>query len=90
MSNKLNYDTLAKKCKTIIRTNNPKDSIEKISKIKNDDNQTIGNKKALLIYSVYKDESVKYEPKKYDNNINEYKSKVNKNYINAVNASKYL
>ena len=86
----VNYDTLAKECKTIIRTNNPRNSIEKISKIKNDDNKTIGVKKALLIYSVYKDESVKYEPKKYDNNINTYKSKVNKNYINAVNASKYL
>ena len=90
MSN-VNYDDLTKKCKTIIRTNNPKDSIEKISKIKNNgSNNIIGSKKALMIYSVYKDDSVKYEPKKYDNNINLYKSKVSKNYINAVNASKYL
>lgn len=90
MSN-VNYDDLTKKCKTIIRNNNPKDSIEKISKIKNNgSNNIIGTKTALMIYSVYKDDSVKYEPKKYDNNINLYKSKVDKNYISAVNASKYL
>jgi hypothetical protein len=85
----VNYDDLTKKCKTIIRNNDPKDSIEKISKIENNKKE-IGTKKALMIYSVYKDESVKYEPKKYDNNINLYKSKVAKNYTNAVNASKYL
>ena len=90
MSN-VNYDDLTKKCKTIIRTNNPKDSIEKISKIKNNgSNNIIGSKKALMIYSVYKDDSVKWEPKKYDNNIGLYKSKVSKNYISAANASKYL
>lgn len=85
----INYDDLTKKCKTIIRNNNPKDSIEKISKIKNNKKE-IGSEKALMIYSVYKNESVKWEPKKYDNNITLYKSKVSKNYINAVNASKYL
>jgi hypothetical protein len=86
-----NNDSLTKKCKTIIRTNSPKDSIEKISKIKNSEsNDIIGAKKALLIYSVYKDESVKWEPKKYDNNINSYKSKVENNYKSALNASKYL
>jgi len=88
MSN-VNYDDLTKKCKTIIRTNNPKNSIEKISKIESNKKE-IGKKKASMIYSVYKDESVKYEPKKYDNNINLYKSKVSKNYTSAVNASKYL
>jgi len=85
----INYDDLTKKCKTIIRTNNPKNSIEKISKIENNKKE-IGPKNALMIYSVYKDESVKWEPKKYDNNITLYKSKVAKNYTNAVNASKYL
>jgi hypothetical protein len=85
----ITYDDLGKKCKTIIRTNTPKDSIEKISKIKSNKKE-IGANKALMIYSVYKDESVKYEPKKYDNNINLYKSKIAKNYTNAVNASKYL
>ena len=85
----LNYDNLTKKCKTIIRNNNPKDSIEKISKIESNTKE-IGTKKALMIYSVYKDDSVKWEPKKYDNNIGLYKSKVSKNYISAVNASKYL
>ena len=85
----LNYDNLTKKCKTIIRNNNPKDSIEKISKIESNTKE-IGTKKALMIYSVYKDDSVKWEPKKYDNNIGLYKSKVSKNYISASNASKYL
>lgn len=89
MSSKLNYDTLTKECKNIIKTNNPKNSIEKISKIETNKKE-IGSKKALLIYSVYKDDSVKWEPKKYDNNINLYKSKVAKNYTSAVNASKYL
>ena len=88
MSN-INYDDLTKKCKTIIRTNTPKDSIEKISKIKSNKKE-IGANKALMIYSVYKDDSVKWEPKKYDNNIGLYKSKVSKNYISAANASKYL
>jgi hypothetical protein len=85
----LNYDNLTKKCKTIIRNNSPKDSIEKISKIESNTKE-IGTKKALMIYSVYKDDSVKWEPKKYDNNIGLYKSKVSKNYISAANASKYL
>ncbi len=85
----IDYDSLTEKSKKIIRNNNPSISIAKISKLKIN-NEVVGNKKALMIYSVYKDESVKYEPKKYDNNINSYKSKVNKNYTSAMNASKYL
>lgn len=90
MSTIINYDDITQKSKKIIRNNDPSISIEKISKIKINKNETVGVKKALMIYSVYKDDSVKYEPKKYDNNINLYKSKVNKNYTSAINASKYL
>ena len=46
MSN-VNYDDLTKKCKNIIRTNNPKNSIEKISKIESNKKE-IGKKKHQL------------------------------------------
>lgn len=88
MSANINYGEISKKCKKIIQENNPRDSIEKLSKIKIK-NKKIGYEKAFKIYSVFKYESVPYDLK-YTNNINLYVSKVDKNLIQAKNASQYL
>lgn len=77
-----NYNNLTKQCKTIIENNSPEDSMKKISNIKLSDKK-VGKETAFKIYKAYSDESVKYDSKKYENNINQYKNKVNSNVEKA-------
>ena len=78
-----NFDDLTKQCKSIIQNNSPEDSMKKISNLKLSDNKKVGKETAFKIYNVYSDESVKYNSKTYENNINQYKNKVNLNVEKA-------
>jgi hypothetical protein len=74
------YDNLSNKCKSAIQSNSPEDSIKIISKIKlPGKSDTIGTANALKIYNLYADNSVEYNPSKYQNNINSYKNAVKNN-----------
>jgi hypothetical protein len=86
-----NYDALTNKCKNIIKSNNPSDSINKISNLKTPKGNSFGNDVAMKIYKLYSDESVKYDSKKYQNNISSYKKSVKNNVEKAkktVNSKK--
>lgn len=83
------YYEISKQCKTIIRDNKPNNSIHMISEIKAPGGEKLGNEIALKIYNAYSDESVKYDSKKYENNINSYKNKVNANIAKATNSVKH-
>ena len=74
------YDNLSNKCKTAIKQNNPGDSVNIISNMKiPGSGEKIGKTKAIEIYKLYSDESVKYDTNKHKNNINSYKNEVKKN-----------
>jgi len=84
-----NYDVLETKLKSIISNNNPKQSIELMSKCRlPESNKEIGKTTALKIYNIYSENSVKYDSKKYQTNINSYKEKVSKNTKIANKQSK--
>jgi len=84
-----NYDSLETKLKNIINTNNPKQSIILMSKCKlPESNKEIGKETALKIYNSYSENSVNYDSKKYQTNINAYKEKVNNNVKIATKSSK--
>ena len=84
-----NYYLLEKKLKNIINTNNPKQSIDLMSKCRlPESNKEIGKETALKIYNSYSENSVKYDSKKYQTNINTYKEKVNNNVKVATKYSK--
>jgi hypothetical protein len=79
------YKNLSNKCKSVIKNNNPNQSINLISKMKSPGNgEKIGREKALKIYNAYSDNSVNYDSNTYKNNISSYKNKVNSN-INKAN-----
>jgi hypothetical protein len=48
----------------------------------------MGKETALKIYNIYSEDSVNYDSKKYQTNINSYKEKVNKNIKIANKHSK--
>jgi hypothetical protein len=74
------YDELSNKCISIISKNSPEKSIDKISKLNlPGENIKFGKSSAFKIYKDYVKHSVVYDEDKYKNNINAYKSKLNKN-----------
>ena len=84
-----NYDLLETKIKNIMNTNNPKQSIDLMSKCRlPESNKEIGKETALKIYNSYSEKSINYDPKKYQTNINSYKEEVNKNIKIANKHSK--
>ena len=84
-----NYDLLETKIKNIMNTNNPKQSIDLMSKCRlPESNKQIGKEIALKLYNSYSEKSINYDPKKYQTNINSYKEKVNKNIKIANKHSK--
>lgn len=84
-----NYDSLETKLKNIMNKNDPKQSIELMSKCRLPrSNKEIGKEKALKIYNTYSENSINYDSKKYQTNINLYKEKVNENVKIATKYSK--
>ena len=74
------YDLLETKIKNIINNNDPKKSIDLISKTRlPQSNKEIGRETALKLYKSYSENSVNYDSKKYQTNINSYKQQVNNN-----------
>jgi len=74
------YNKLEKiqnKCLSYIQNKPPNIAVREISNIVKNDNR------ALQIYESGAKYSVPYDDKKYKNNINEYKSKLNKNINSA-------
>lgn len=87
MSNKKNF-ILARECQNIIKNNSPEESIELISNIQSSVNgKKLGYEKALQIYYLYSDQSVKYDQNKYRYNIDKFTKKVS---INEKKAEKYV
>jgi hypothetical protein len=83
------YDNLSNKCKSVIKTNNPEESIKKISNLKlPGSSNKLGKDAAFKIYNLYSDESVEYKQITYQNDINKYKNKVNNNIKKAEKYSK--
>ena len=82
------YQNLSNKCKSVITSNNPNQSINLISKMKSPGSgEKIGREKSLKIYNAYSDSSVNYDSKKYQNDISSYKNKVNSNIKKAERIS---
>ena len=85
------FNILETKIKNIIKNNDPEKSIKLISEIKlPEGNKLIGKNGALRIYRNYAENSVEYDSKKYQTNINSYKEKVNKNISNSKKFSKKI
>jgi len=84
MRNPISYDNLTNRCKEIIRNKSPNMAIGLISNLKLENGNCIGKNTAKEIYNIYINDSVKYEPNKYGNNISEYSNKIKKN-INRIN-----
>jgi hypothetical protein len=72
-------EKIQKRCISHIQNEKPRIAIEKISEIRLPNNNNIGQTKAIQIYERAANLSVKYDSVKYRNNINEYKSRVDKN-----------
>jgi hypothetical protein len=78
----------AKECQTIIKNNSPEKSIDLIANIKSSvTGKKVGKEKALQIYILYSEDSVKYTQKEYGNNIYKYVKKVDSN---VKKASKHI
>ena len=83
------FNILETKIKNIIKNNDPEKSIKLISEFKlPESNKLIGKDGATKIYRNYAENSVEYDSKKYQNNINSYKQKVDKNISNSRKISK--
>jgi hypothetical protein len=75
--------------KEIIIKNSPDDSINLISQINvPNKNKVIGFDKALRLYKIYSNNSIKYNSKKYKNSYKNYTNDINSNINSAVKASK--
>jgi hypothetical protein len=74
--NKLNNFT--NKCISILERNDTNIAIEKIAQLKYY-NKTVGYKDALKIFKLYSKNTIKYQMNKYENNIDLYRNKVNRN-----------
>jgi hypothetical protein len=85
------YDLLETKIKDVINSNDPKKSINIISKMKLPlSNKEIGKETALKLYKSYSENSVNYDSKKYQTNINSYKQQVNNNVKIANKSSRKM
>ena len=74
----------AKECQMIIKNNSPEKSIDLIANMKSSlTGKKVGKEKALQIYTLYSEHSVKYTQKEYGNNIRGYVKKVNSNVNKA-------
>ena len=66
-------EKLLKQSKEIVKNNTIKNSMHLISNLINPvTNEKIGSKKAFKIFSQHIRDSMKYNPKKHDNNIDNY------------------
>ena len=80
-----NIENITNEFIQIIKNNTPEKSIKMLSNIRCN-NELIGKKNALKIYINLSNYSVKYDIKKYKNNIEEYKNLVQKNIQKAKNS----
>jgi hypothetical protein len=72
-------EKIQKRCISHIQNEKPRIAIKNISEIRLSNNNNIGQTKAIEIYERAANFSVKYDSVKYRNNINEYKSRIDKN-----------
>lgn len=81
------YKKLSNKCIKIIEDIDDVDkAINKISKLKHDDDTPIGKKMAVQIYIKYAHHAVNYDKNTYQLNIDKYLDKINSKKEKAFNS----
>lgn len=78
------FNNFSNKCYSILENNSPQQAISLLAEIRHfKTNEKLGYDNALKVYKIYAEKTVKYDSKKYKNNITGYKNRVNRNINSA-------
>jgi len=78
------FNNYSNKCYSILENSSPQQAIALLAEVRHfRTNEKLGFDNALKIYKLYSEKTVKYDSKKYKNNITGYRNKIHRNINEA-------